>query len=585
MNSIIQEVENIDNGAKFYRADLHIHSYGEGGSYDVKDVEMTPKNIIDKAIEENLSIISITDHNSIGNLKAATSYAKEKNVFLLPGVELSTSQGHLLAYFPDFDSINSFIGKLDISDNKEICHHTIVQCLDIAKKYNGIGILSHIDSEAGFEIYMKGYTPFKEEILLHDNLYGFEITKIDNIKWFTDLDEVDERKNLIKKRREKLKEEPTFDLAKTLSSDSHTIDGFGKNIDGANKLTRLKLDSFTFNSFKIALKDSAARVRLEDVIPNFIPHFIGIKYYGGILDNQIIKFSKNLNCLIGGRGTGKSTILESVRTTSGNKTRNELVDNEVWPDRIALLYQDEAGRVVEFAKDKLHSPINQTDSENGLSYINIESIGQGETADTIKNCDKDPKVLLDFIDDFIDFGSYKSEDEEICQELLDNQSKLERLTLEVSNVEEIKKAKLNSENQLNALKSKNAKKVVELEESLAGEKLLRDELRDYLNKLFKGITESLSDKSLFSLVLELDDSKVKIGKEEFSEVKNIINGLSENIDSISSQFKTDSKEVIESIRKQLKEWNAKEAKILNQIEEIRKELETKGVKLGIIDKK
>lgn len=577
----LSEIEKIENGAKFYRADLHIHSYGEVGSYDVKDTNMTPSNIIDKAIEENLSIISITDHNSIGNLKEAVEYSEGKNIYLIPGVELSTSQGHLLVYFPDLISVSAFIGKLDISDNKELCNHTIIQCLELAKKYDGIGVLSHIDSDAGFEMYMKGYTPFKEEILLHDNLYGFEITKLDSLKWFTDFDDVEDRKSLIKKRRLKLKEDPTLDIAKTLSSDSHTIEGFGKNLNGAKKLTRLKLDTFNFHSFKIALKDSAARVRLEDVIPNSIPHFVGIKYHGGILDNQIIKFSKNLNCLIGGRGTGKSTILESVRTTSGNKTRNELVDNEVWPDRISLIYQDETGRIIEYAKDKLNNPINQTDPENGLSYINIESIGQGETADTIKNCDKDPEVLLNFIDDFIDLGSHKGDDEEICQELLDNQSKLERLTLEVSNVAEIKKAKLNSENQLNALKSKNAKKVVELEESLAGEKLLRNELRDYLNKLFKGITDSLSDKSLFSLVLELDDSKVKIGKEEFSEVKNIIKSLSTNIDSISSQFKIDSKEVVENIKKQLKEWNSKEAKILNQIEDIRKDLESKGIKLDI----
>ncbi|RCW20769.1 TrlF family AAA-like ATPase [Marinilabilia salmonicolor] len=577
----LNEINKIENGAKFFRADLHIHSYGEVGSYDVTDTGMTPTNIIDKAIEEKLSIISITDHNSIGNLKEAIEYSEGKDIYLIPGVELSTSQGHLLVYFPDLSSISAFMGKLDISDNKELCNHTIVQCLDLAKKYDGIGILSHIDSDAGFEIYMKGYTPFKEEILLHDNLYGFEITKLNSIKWFTDLDDVEDRRNLINKRRKKLNEDPTLDIAKTLSSDSHSIEGFGKNLDGAKKLTRIKIDDFNFHSFKIALKDSAARVRLEDVIPNSIPHFIGIKYHGGILDNQIIKFSKNLNCLIGGRGTGKSTILESVRTTSGNKTRNELVDNEVWPDRISLVYQDETGRIIEYAKDKLNSPINQTDPENGLSYINIESIGQGETAETIKNCDKDPIVLLDFIDDFIDFGDYKGADDEICQELLDNQSKLERLALEVSNVEEIKKAKLNSENQLNALKSKNAKKVVELEESLAGEKLLRDELVDYLNKLFKGIKDSLSDKSLFSLVLELDDSKVKIGKDEFAEVKNIVNNLSNNIDSISSQFNADSKEVIESIKKQLKEWNAKEAKILNQIEEIRKELESKGVKLDI----
>lgn len=63
----------IENGTKFYRADLHIHSYGSYASYDVTDTQMTPANIIDEAIKENISVISITDHNKIGNIPEALS--------------------------------------------------------------------------------------------------------------------------------------------------------------------------------------------------------------------------------------------------------------------------------------------------------------------------------------------------------------------------------------------------------------------------------------------------------------------------------------------------------------------------------
>ena len=53
--------------AKFLRADMHIHSFGEYASNDVEDVAMTPNAIVDTAIEKGLSIISITDHNEIHN--------------------------------------------------------------------------------------------------------------------------------------------------------------------------------------------------------------------------------------------------------------------------------------------------------------------------------------------------------------------------------------------------------------------------------------------------------------------------------------------------------------------------------------
>ena len=50
----------------FYKADLHIHSFGEGmGSYDVTDTTNTPQAIVDTAIAKGIKIISITDHNEI----------------------------------------------------------------------------------------------------------------------------------------------------------------------------------------------------------------------------------------------------------------------------------------------------------------------------------------------------------------------------------------------------------------------------------------------------------------------------------------------------------------------------------------
>lgn len=91
-------MSDISNGAHFVKADLHIHSYGNGGSYDVTDSQMNPQNIVNTAIEKGLSVISITDHNAPLNSCVAVQYAEGKNILVIPGVELSTPQGHLLLY-------------------------------------------------------------------------------------------------------------------------------------------------------------------------------------------------------------------------------------------------------------------------------------------------------------------------------------------------------------------------------------------------------------------------------------------------------------------------------------------------------
>ncbi len=117
MRNLEAEFAVQSKGAEFRRADLHIHSFGELGigSYDVTDVQMTPENIVDMAIREGLSVISITDHNAIGNIQRAITHARGQNLLVIPGVELSTPQGHLLVYFPGLRELQTFYGKLTIS--------------------------------------------------------------------------------------------------------------------------------------------------------------------------------------------------------------------------------------------------------------------------------------------------------------------------------------------------------------------------------------------------------------------------------------------------------------------------------------
>jgi hypothetical protein len=62
-----QDIYGLPNGNRFYRADLHIHSYK--GSHDVSDQAMTPHNIVATALDEGLDVIAITDHNEISNFR------------------------------------------------------------------------------------------------------------------------------------------------------------------------------------------------------------------------------------------------------------------------------------------------------------------------------------------------------------------------------------------------------------------------------------------------------------------------------------------------------------------------------------
>ncbi|KDE40053.1 ATPase involved in DNA repair [Nitrincola lacisaponensis] len=573
---------NFNNGARFFRADLHIHSYGkDSGSFDVNDQQMTPQNIVDTAIDSNLKIISITDHNEILNSKAAIDYAEGKDIFVVPGIEVSTTQGHLLVYFQSFQDLRSFYGKLTISDDKERCSQGIVECLNFASQFNGFGILAHIELDSGFEKTVVRFNAQMEDILCHPALLALEISKKDSFYLYTDDDSDSNRLALVKERRSRLNLHDDAILPKVMSSDSHSINKLGTNAEGNKKLTRFKVDELSFQAIRIALMSYESRVRIEDVIPERVPKFVKVQIKGGLLDGQFIDFSNNLSCIIGGRGTGKSTLMEIVRAASGNESSKEVVDSDVWPDDISLFYEDETGKVIEFRRSKNGDAFNYTDGDDGLQKVPMECYGQSETADTIKNSDDDPQKLLDFLDGFLEVEHLKQEDANVCQLLLDNQSALGKLRIEVAAIKD-------TERQLNSLKEKKSRleqdkvgDLVKHQVALVKEKGLRDDLIEQLKNLVKNYREVLKDSTFFEYFDNFSDDEIIVGKDQIAEVKRLIDEFSEIVSGKSDELNLALEEKIELLKVQLESWKSKESDIQKQIDDKKSELEKAGIPFDI----
>jgi predicted metal-dependent phosphoesterase TrpH len=72
--------------------DMHIHS-----SYS-RDASARPKDIVLLCKKSGLDGLAITDHNSISSWTEAETLANELGLVFVRGVELSTKDGHVLAY-------------------------------------------------------------------------------------------------------------------------------------------------------------------------------------------------------------------------------------------------------------------------------------------------------------------------------------------------------------------------------------------------------------------------------------------------------------------------------------------------------
>ncbi len=175
---------------KKYIADLHIHTCLS----PCADIDMTPSNIVNEAIEKKIDIIAITDHNSSKNAEAAIEAANQHNITVIPGMEVTTSEEvHIIALFlsieqaKDFQNViyeNLLSGENDellygdqiiVNSKDEVLDFEkklligatmlgIDMLIDIVHSLNGIAIASHIDREHFSLISQLGFIPETLEI-------------------------------------------------------------------------------------------------------------------------------------------------------------------------------------------------------------------------------------------------------------------------------------------------------------------------------------------------------------------------------------------------------------------------------------
>ncbi len=75
------------------RVDLHVHTTAS------PDSQLSVDEAVARAKVLGLQGIAITDHNSIANLEDPTQVVERSGIAVIPGVEVSASEGHVLAYF------------------------------------------------------------------------------------------------------------------------------------------------------------------------------------------------------------------------------------------------------------------------------------------------------------------------------------------------------------------------------------------------------------------------------------------------------------------------------------------------------
>jgi len=472
--------------------------------------------------------------------------------------------------------LRRFHGQISVAESglpTSHCQQSIFECLNLIEALGGFGILAHVDVATGFEIEVPRPTRHKLNVLCHRALLGIELKEANSQISYSPGDPNAERANAGVERIKRLHLGSSQNLARVLNSDSHTLDALGRNAENARKVTRYKMDSPSFDALRVALEDADARVRIEDLVPQAVPKILGMRMDGGFLTNQVIQFSPNLNCIIGGRGTGKSLTFESVRCLVGEPSDAKIIDSEVWPEELYLFWQDRAGQRHNLYRCKEGDLQNLDDADNGPCSFAIDCFGQGEAARISLQAQTNPLALLEYLDKFVDLDQARADEEAARELLLSLQTEIEKAEQKVQLIPQYEGLLTTTRRQLAALQKPEVKELIELQRQLANEREIRNQIVSKLQSTKKS-ADAASVKALAIEIRELaEPGTLAVGAAEFQAILSGADAFEMAVNAAEAQIKAGLTTFERVISAQLTTWRSKETEAQKKIEAKRRELE------------
>lgn len=415
IKAIMEPLTRGTRGAEFVKVDLHVHT---PGSHDYKEDDVSPEDFVQALREEDIDLVAITDHDCSGWYEEIREAAEDTSIKVLPGVEITTPQGserqiHMTAIFPPEKShkVEHVLSKIDIDPaNPEDAQagQKISNICDVVRRNGGLPILAHIDEKAGADYEIEGDGRIKQEIFDEERVAAIEVVY-----------------------PETRDDYPGFPAIQ--SSDAHSREELGRGY------TYLKVTEPSFEGFRTALSDPESRISLEDPERSYA-WIAGIRCEGGFLDDRELRLNCNLNCLIGGKGTGKSTVIEHIRyalditprTDRIDEDYRELIEATLGPEgtvEIHLVTDDgqrylirrtyeEEPEIYRESGDDVEMDI-QTFREQ---FFNVEIHSQRELLELAR----DDLDVLDLLDSYFDFDGAKREREDVKSRLGENAQKIIR---------------------------------------------------------------------------------------------------------------------------------------------------------------
>jgi predicted ATPase len=401
----------LPNGARFYRCALQVNPFAYLSRHNKQTSLRTEANynaaIVEACQEAGIEIIGVTDHYRVDESKGLVQAARAAGLFAFSGFEAVTKDGvHFLCLFdPDRDNVlERFIGECGIHDIKAASPTGSLDCLELlaqAKAWGAICVAAHVASDGGLLKKLNGrprVNAWKSPDLLACALAGPVSEAPENIRPILENKDAEHKRNR--------------PVAVINASDVNSPGDLRK--DGASCF--IKMSDVSSEALRQAFLDPESRIRLNtDSQPEPHAEFLAVTWEGGFLSDTSVHFNGNLNVLVGGRGTGKSTMIESMRYVLGleplgeeaRKTHDGVIRYVLRSGtKISLLVGSHkpSARCYTIERSVPNPPIVKDESGEVLTLSprdvmpGVEVFGQHEISELTKSREKLTLLLERFVD-------------------------------------------------------------------------------------------------------------------------------------------------------------------------------------------
>lgn len=302
-------------GARFHRVALQVNPY----EYLVRNAKTTSytsereynEAMVSALVEHEIEAIAVADHFRVEYSQGLTAAARAAGILVFPGFEAVSKEGvHLLCLFDparptrEIERVIGDCGVHDDADPSPLSDLDTGELLAKARGWQAVIIAAHVTSKQG-GLLRKLSGQSRMRVWQSGDLQAIAIPGP-----MTDLPDAD--RGIIDNSDAQYRREHR--VAVMNAGDVCDPGDLAK----PGSWSWIKTTELTLDGLRQAILDPGSRIRLaSDPAPEQHTEFVALGWQGGFLDGSAIRFSENLNVLVGGRGSGKSTVIESLRYVLG----------------------------------------------------------------------------------------------------------------------------------------------------------------------------------------------------------------------------------------------------------------------------